>query len=430
MTAGFHTLGCKVNQYETQYMKELLERAGFTLAKEAEQPDVFVINSCTVTAESDRKTRQLVRRYRALCPGSVIVLTGCMPQAFPKEASALKEADVVLGNGTIPLLPELVRRYMETGERQAAVNPHGKERPPVVQRITGFSGRTKAFLKIEDGCDRFCSYCIIPTARGRVRSKPLSQVRKEASDLGRAGFRELVLIGINLSAYGREEEYDLADAAEAASRAPGVERVRLGSLEPDQLSDEMISRLAAVPGFCPQFHLSLQSGCDETLRRMNRHYDTAFYRDLVCRLRSRFPDCSITTDIMVGFPGETEPAFLSSLSFCREIGFSKAHVFPYSPRRGTKAAEMPGQVEKRVKERRAKEMLSAMEQSALAFHRAQVGKTTHVLVENRLKSGELEGYTPHYVRVRFPGSEALCGQILPVRILHADVDGCQGELVL
>ena len=427
MTAGFHTLGCKVNQYETQYMKELLERAGFTLATEAERPDVFVINSCTVTAESDRKTRQLVRRYRALCPGSVIVLTGCMPQAFPKEASALKEADVVLGNGTIPLLPELVRRYMETGERQAAVNPHGKERPPVVQRITGFSGRTKAFLKIEDGCDRFCSYCIIPTARGRVRSKPLSQVRKEASDLGRAGFRELVLIGINLSAYGREEEYDLADAAEAASRAPGVERVRLGSLEPDQLSDEMISRLAAVPGFCPQFHLSLQSGCDETLRRMNRHYDTAFYRDLVCRLRSRFPDCSITTDIMVGFPGETEPAFLSSLSFCREIGFSKAHVFPYSPREGTKAAVMPGQLSNTCKEQRARELIALGEQVGRCYREGFMGREVEVLLEERLPDGNWIGYTPEYLRVELPCQEGAQGQYRRARVTACVPDGLLGR---
>ena len=323
MTVKIITLGCKVNQYESQAMLEALLAAAFTQAAPDEAAGVVVVNSCTVTAQSDHKVRQALRRAKKDNPGAVTVLTGCMPQAFPDAAAALLEADIVLGNTKRSDLVPRLQEFLATKQRVVDIAPHVTGEPFEPLHVSEFHGRTRAFLKIQDGCDRFCAYCIIPYARGRVRSKALEDIRQEVAQLGQAGYKEVVLTGINLPAYGKELGLHLCDAVEAACEATGIQRVRLGSLEPEQLTPEVIARMASQDKLCPQFHLSLQSGCDATLRRMNRHYTTAEYGQIVGNLREAFPGCAITTDVMVGFAGETEEEFEASLSFVRKIGFSK-----------------------------------------------------------------------------------------------------------
>lgn len=428
MKAAFLTLGCKVNQYETEVMAEQLRANGFEIVPAEHAPDVLVLNSCTVTEESSRRARQLLRRYRRLLPDAVLVLTGCMPQAFPKEAEALSEADIVLGNTRrAELLPAVVE-FLSRRERILRIAPHEAGEAFERSVISGFSGHTRAFLKIEDGCNRFCSYCIIPYARGRVRSKPMEDIRREASLLAGMGFREIVLVGINLSAFGSERGETLVDAVEEVSRVEGISRIRLGSLEPDLLTGEVIARFSRIPAFCPQFHLSLQSGCDETLRRMNRRYDAAFYRGIVESIRASFENPAVTTDIMVGFPGETEEEFCASLRFAEEIAFAKAHVFSYSVRPGTRAADLEGQVPAHVKAERSRRMIELTARTRLAFLRAQEGRVCSVLFEQPAEDGTLEGYTENYTPVRVPAPETLCGQTADVRITFAEDDFCRGEL--
>lgn len=428
MNIAFYTLGCKVNQYETQVMREAFANAGYNTVSHSGGFDIIIVNSCTVTAESDRKTRQSVRRFRRERPDSIIILTGCMVQAFPENADILPEADIITGNTDISHLTELVDRFLRDGERVVEISSHKpKERfntPPIMR----FDERTRAYMKIEDGCDRFCSYCIIPTARGRVRSKPLNEISSEAESLAANGFSEIVLVGINLSSYGKNEDFDLCDAVDAVCGIPNVKRVRLGSLEPDYITDEMLCRLKKQDKFCPQFHLSLQSGCDETLKRMNRHYDTAFYSDLVKRIRDIFEDAAITTDVMVGFAGETDEEFKKSLDFVKETGFAKTHVFAYSRRAGTVAYGLPCQVSGAEKTRRSGLMIAACAESERAFLRAHIGTVTDVLFETA-ENGFAEGYTKNYIRVKVKSDKSHTGEILKVKITDASDEFCTGKLI-
>ncbi len=426
MKVAFHTLGCKVNQYETELMKENLINNGYEIVSEDLEPDVYIINSCTVTAESDRKTRQMVRKAKKSFPCATIVLTGCMPQAFKTQAEKLDCADIVLGNGTNHLLVEALEQFFATGKRQIKVLPHDKQQ--IKSTINTFYGRTKAFLKIEDGCDRFCSYCIIPYARGRVRSKPIENIKQEVCALVKNGYKEVVLIGINLSAYGKETGLNLADAVEAVAEC-GIKRIRLGSMEPDQFTDEVIDRLSKIEQLCPHFHLSLQSGCDNTLMRMNRHYDTAFYRELIAKLRLKFENAGITTDIMVGFAGESDGDFEASLEFAKEISFSSAHVFAYSIRKGTAAEKLDGHLENSVKRRRSAKMIKATTDCQKACLESQVGLTYEVLFESKVEDGFYEGYTPNYTLVKVKSDKDISGEILPVKITSTADEHCIGELV-
>lgn len=428
MKAKIITLGCKVNQYESEAMLEALLAGDFQEAASGEEADVVVVNSCTVTATSDQKVRQTLRRARKENPGAVTVLTGCMPQAFPEEAAALLEADVVLGNARRADLLPRVMEYLSSKQRIVDIAPHEKGEKFERMAVSTFHGRTRAFLKIEDGCDRFCSYCIIPYARGRVRSKPLEDIQEEVRRLGEQGFQEVVLTGINLPAYGRELGLHLCDAVEAACQAPGISRVRLGSLEPEQLTPDVIARMAKEEKLCPQFHLSLQSGCDATLRRMNRHYTTAEYRQIVGNLWAAFPGCAITTDIMVGFAGETQEEFEQSLQFAREIAFAKVHVFAYSRRPGTRAYDAPGQVPNKVKEERSRQMIQVTKTTQQAFLQAQVGKVEEVLFEQQREQGVWEGYTRNYTHVLAPSGKDLSGQLLPVELLEVQGESCVGRL--
>ena len=356
------------------------------------------------------------------------MLTGCWPQAFPEQAAAFPEADIVLGTANRTALPGHLRAFLETGERIVDIAPHEKGEAFEKLAIARFHGRTRAIVKIEDGCDRFCSYCIIPFARGRVRSKPLEDLRAEVKELAAHGFREVVLTGINLPCYGQDLGVTLCDAIEAACAEPAIRRVRLGSLEPEQLTLPIIARLARQEKLCPQFHLSLQSGCDATLKRMNRHYTTGEYRRIVGDLRAAFPNCAITTDIMVGFAGETEEEFAASLAFAREIAFAKVHVFAYSRRPGTRAYDAPGQVSNAEKEARSREMIAATEEGRQAFCQAQVGRVEEVLFEEPGEGGWYRGYTPNYTPVRAKAPKDVQGLILPVRITGMDAEGCVGEI--
>lgn len=429
MKVRFLTLGCKVNQYETEAMLEMLQSQGFAAALDGEQADVLVVNSCTVTAQSDQKARQSLRRLKRQNPGAVTVLTGCWPQAFPGEAAKLEEADIILGNARRGELGDKILEYLSTKQRIVDVAPHKKGEAFEPMRVQGLRGHTRAFLKIEDGCERYCAYCIIPYARGRVRSKPLADLRSEVEGLAGKGYKEVVLTGINLPAYGQELGLSLCDAVEAACGVEGIERVRLGSLEPERLTPDVIARMRAQDKLCPQFHLSLQSGCDATLRRMHRHYNGAEYAKIVDDLRKAFPNCAITTDVMVGFPGETEEEFRESLAFCRSIGFAKVHVFAYSRRPGTVADRAPDQVPNAEKERRSHILAEAMEESRLGFMRAQAGRTEGVLFEREISPGVWEGLTANYTPVRVECSRELSGEILSVRITGAEDGYCVGDML-
>lgn len=426
---AFTTLGCKVNQYETEGLMELFRQQGFFVVEPEEDADVYVINSCTVTASGDKKTRQLIRRMKKRNPAAVVALTGCYPQAFPQEAAAIPEADVITGAKNRQGLVAAVKQALATGQRVVAIEPHERGEAFESMSVSGLRGRTRAYLKIEDGCERYCSYCIIPTARGPIRSKPLEEIRSEVETLARAGYLEVVLVGINLSSYGKDLGLRLIDAVELCCQVPGIRRVRLGSLEPELLTGEDIARMAALPQFCPQFHLSLQSGCDRTLRAMNRHYDSAEYARIVADIRKAFPNPAITTDVMVGFAGETEEDFVQSLAFVQQIALAKAHVFSYSRREGTVAARHPDQVPEPVKEDRSRRMIAATDALHQQFLQSQLGRTEEVLVETTRTPLGFEGFTKNYTPVVVDCPESCCGSILTVT-LTAVLDGrCVGTPV-
>ena len=425
MNILFHTLGCKVNQYETEAMREALLNWGHTNDKNL-SVDAVIINSCTVTAESDRKTRQLVRRMRRENPGAIIALTGCMVQAFPDEAKKLTEADIVIGNRDVTKIVNAINSY--DNKRVFEIDKHQNGDSYNTIGLSKFNERTRAFMKIQDGCDRFCTYCIIPFARGRIRSRAVSDIKAEAQRLAANGYSEIVLVGINLTSYGKGEDYNICDAVDAVCEINGIKRVRLGSLEPDHITDEMLNRFKIQPKFCPQFHLSLQSGCDATLKRMNRHYDSAFYEDLVNRIRNTFTDAAITTDIMVGFAGETDDEFNQSLNFAQKIGFARAHIFAYSRRSGTVAAGLKNQVSNTEKQLRSHQMAEITKQTEIEFLKSQIGNVYPVLFENQ-ENGVAEGYTPNYTRVIIDTKKALTGQIYDVLIKSVQDDYCVGELI-
>ncbi len=426
MKIAFYTLGCKVNQYETQSLREEFIKRGHIPVSHREDFDCIIINSCTVTAESDRKTRQLLNRFRREKPLSVIVLTGCMAQV--SKTADTPPADIIIGNTDLLKIVDLAEKALKNREKITQILPHTPKEEYNTPSISTFAERTRAYMKIEDGCERYCTYCIIPYARGFVRSKPLEQIKTEAESLAKNGYKEIVLVGINLSAYGKGGHISLCDAVDTVCAVEGIERVRLGSLEPDHISDQMLSRFASQKKFCPQFHLSLQSGSDGVLKRMNRHYNSAFYEDLVNRIRNIFPSSAISTDIMVGFPKETEEEFLESLRFAEKIGFAKTHVFAYSRRKGTIADKMEGQIDKRVKNERSKRMISASLKSEEKFLSSLVGKTYSVLFETEEK-GKWVGYTENYARVEVKSQEDLGGISRNVKILSSKGEVCEGEII-
>lgn len=422
MKAAFYTLGCKVNQYETEYMAEILKNAGMQIVSHNEEADYYIINSCTVTATADQKTRQNVRKFKRQHPNSVVILTGCMPQAFPDQASALNEADIVLSNKSNDDILDLINQFNITHNRIVKIDKHQKGDEFSKCSINQFSKRIRAFVKIEDGCDRFCSYCIIPMSRGRVRSKSLEDLKEEIAMLGKNDIKEIVLVGINLSSYGKGQGFNIVDAVKICNDDPNIKRVRLGSLEPDHITDEVIEGLAQFEKLCPQFHISLQSGCDKTLKDMNRHYNSDEYRRLCNKLRDTFDNATITTDIMVGFNDETEEDFKTSLQFAKEIGFEKVHTFPYSERQGTVASRKGDNVPKQEKERRASVMIEETNKIRHEYFNKLIGAKEVVLFENNLGGNTYQGYTKNYVPVRMESSTDIIGKEIEVTIKSADIN--------
>lgn len=427
MRAAFYTLGCKVNQYETQVLIQQFSAYGYDIVDSSDAADVYIINSCTVTASGDKKTRQMIHRMKRNSPGAVVALTGCFPQAFPEEAQKMEEVDILVGAGEKKKVLEYVNQYLRDGKRIVKITPHTKEERFEEMKADSFLERTRAFVKIQDGCEHYCSYCIIPYARGFNRSKSLEDLKMELYDLSAKGYKEVVLVGIDLSSYGKDIGCHLVDAVTLACTTEGIERVRLGSLEPLMLTDKNLEILASLPKFCPQFHLSLQSGCDATLKRMNRHYDTAFYRDLVARIRTKFDNPSITTDIMVGFPGETEEEFEDTISLIEKVRYDALFTFIFSPRGGTPAAKMEDPTPKEEKSRRFDRLCTVQNRISQEIHQGYVGKTMKVLVDGR-EGDNLTARTEGGRLVRLPGPDSLIGQFINARITGCTTWSLVGEV--
>lgn len=422
MNFSILTFGCKVNLYESEFMREKLLNNGYVLSENKDFADLFIINTCTVTKISDSKNKKLISRIRRNNPNAVIVMAGCMPQAFPEKIESFKYCDIVLGNAAEEDLISILEKYNSGGEKNRqpmiCVKPHDNEHS-VQMAVKRFSARSRAFVKIQDGCDRFCSYCIIPYARGFPRSKPLPEIREEISVLANKGYKEIVLVGINLSAYGQDVNFELCDAIELVASEENIERIRIGSIEPYFLNEKNIKKLSAIEKLCPHFHLSLQSGCNKTLKAMNRQYNVSEYFDIVYNIRDVFYNPSVTTDLMVGFPGETEADFEESLNFMNRIKFAKVHVFPFSAREGTEADRMQEQISSEIKNRRTQKMIESANMLHELFLKTQIGKTEPVLFEKKNKTGLWEGYTRNYTRICAVSEENISGKILDVYLKEA-----------
>ncbi len=432
MRVNFYTLGCKVNLNETGALEHLFRQAGFTIAAPEEEADVYIINSCTVTNFGDQKSRKWLRRQKREHPNAVTVLTGCYPQAFPEEAAQCMEADLVCGNSDRNSILENVQKLLAGHERIVDIRPHEKGEHFEELPVERFESHTRAFIKIEDGCNRQCAYCVIPRARGPVRSRSEESILNELRTLAQAGYREVVLSAISLPSYGQDTGTDLTTLIEKCAQVEGIERIRLGSIDPDMLTDDAIRRMAAVEKLCPQFHLSLQSGCSATLRRMRRVYTAEQYMEVVEKLRRAYGGAdkvSFTTDCICGFPGESEADFAESSDFLDKVGFLKVHVFPYSRRSGTPAYDFPGQICERDKQARSRTMNARVEQVRARVLADLQGSEDEVLLETPLSATMFTGYTRLYVPVVVTAPGHQSGDIVRVRLGEYDGQRVTAELV-
>ena len=431
MRVCFYTLGCKVNLNETEALEQLFRRSGFTVVPDGQPADVYIVNSCTVTNFGDQKSRKWLRHAKRENPGAVTVLTGCYPQAFPEQAAGLLEADLVCGNTDRRAILDHVMQLLNGHERIVAVTPHTRGEAFEEMPVDRFETHTRAFIKVEDGCNRRCAYCIIPKARGPVRSRPISSILAELRQLAGAGYREVVLSAISLPSYGTDTGTDLYELVEQCAGVEGIQRIRLGSLDPDMLTPEGIRRLAAVDKLCPQFHLSLQSGCDATLRRMRRPYTTAQYLDVVRQLRQAYAGrpVSFTTDCICGFPGESEEDFVRSCGFLEEVGFLRVHVFPSSRREGTPDYDFPQQVHEREKQARSRRMNDRAEEVRRAVLADLEGSEDQVLLETPVSATVFTGYTRLYVPVSVSAPGCAAGDIVRVRLGRYDGARVQAEFL-
>lgn len=408
--AAFYTLGCKVNQYETEAITELFTDAGYEICNFDEKADIYVINTCSVTNMGDRKSRQIIRRAKKINPHAIVAVTGCYAQTAPDEVLAIDGVNIVIGTKgrkNIVSAVESLDSSSSVNHVSDIMTNHEFEE----LQIQRYSARTRAFIKIQEGCNQFCSYCIIPYARGPVRSRRETEIIEEVKKLAKNGFKEIILVGIHVASYGIDLECtSLAELIMKVDAIEGVERIRLSSIEPMTLNSEFIDIVAKSKKLCHHFHISLQSGCDETLLRMNRKYTTEQFADIVKGLREAFEDVAITTDIMVGFPGETDEEFGETMKFIDEISFSDAHVFQYSQRRGTPAATRPNQVLPEVKEQRSKMVIKATKASRDEFLSRFIGRTMRILFEQPSGDGLFEGKTDNYITVHALSDEDLNGQ--------------------
>ena len=432
---AFYTLGCKVNQADTASMEAIFKSAGYKVVGFNEDADVYLVNTCVVTNTGQRKSRQIINRAVRHNPMALTVVTGCYPQTAPDEVRAIDGVDVIIGNQERARIVELVEQAL-TSKRDDILDNVQKMTVDTRFEELGVgteTNKTRAFLKIQEGCNQYCTYCIIPFARGPLRSRSLESIKEEITKLVAAGYKEVVLIGIHLGCYGKELAKDgvklsLYDAVEAALSVPGVERLRLGSLESVEVETRLMELMAKEPRLCHHLHLPLQSGCDKVLKAMHRPYDTARFAELLKEIRSYVPDVAITTDIIVGFPGETEEDFEETLAFARSCGFAKMHIFPYSKRKGTPAEKMPNQVEEQVKQERAarlSELDKEMQHEAMTYW---IGKDVTVQFEQPVDDNHVEGLCGAYMRVVAEGGQELCDQIRTVHIVGVEEDYLVGKL--
>ncbi|MCT4605284.1 MAG: tRNA (N(6)-L-threonylcarbamoyladenosine(37)-C(2))-methylthiotransferase MtaB [Marinisporobacter sp.] len=414
---AFYTLGCKVNQYETEAMGEMFEKKGYEIVDSTELADVYVINTCTVTNLGDRKSRQFIRRAKRKNPKAVIAVVGCYSQTSPEEVSSIEGVNIVLGTNDRKKIVEYVEGIQEEDEKINAVGNIMEIEEFEEMTIGEIKGKTRAYLKIQEGCNQYCTYCIIPYARGPIRSRREEDIVKEVQRLAKNGFKEIVLTGIHVASYGKDlENTSLLDVILKVHQVNGIERIRLSSIEPTIMTEDFVRTLAGLKKVCSHFHLSLQSGCDETLNRMNRKYTTREYKLIVERIRKYIPDVSITTDIMVGFPGETEEEFEKTMKFVEEIGFGQVHVFKYSKRKGTPAAKFENQVSPQVKNMRSERLINLTKESLIEYHKKFLDTQRTVLFEKESNEmeGHYEGLTDNYIRVFCPAKENIEGKIVKV----------------
>jgi threonylcarbamoyladenosine tRNA methylthiotransferase MtaB len=429
-TVAFMTLGCKVNQYETEAITELFLSKAYKVLDYDELADIYIINTCTVTNLGDKKSRQAIRKAKRQNPDAIIVVVGCYAQTAPEEIAKIDGVSLIIGTKDRNKIVELVEEYrLEQGtvnKVEDIMKVHDFEE----FGLKDMHGRTRAYLKIQDGCNQFCSYCIIPYARGPIRSRLPEDVIAEVKKLVDNGFKEVVLAGIHVASYGKDlENIDLLEITKRVHQVEGLERIRFSSVEPNVLTEEFLSGINNLPKVCDHMHLSLQSGCDETLKAMNRKYTTKQYYDAVQRLRKYMPNAAITTDVIVGFPGETDEDFNKTCEFVKTIGFSKIHVFPYSPKKGTVSAKRLDQVDAQIKDNRSKIMIELEQKMGIDFLINNKNKVIEVLFEQEVQKGIYEGYTTNYIKVFVGSEEPLKNQIKPVRISEIKNDYVKGEII-
>lgn len=431
-TVSFYTLGCKVNQYETNAMEQQFIKNNYEIVENTQKADIYIINTCTVTNMAERKSRQMLRRVKEINPSAVLVVCGCYAQVAKNELEQIPEIDIILGINEKNEIVQIVENYMEKMAEQnkksqeAEIDDVSKQKEFLDFGDVTYTEKNRAVVKIQDGCNMFCSYCIIPYARGRIRSRKIESVVSEIKKIAKEEIKEVVITGIHVASYGKDFDNEntskkirLIDLLEAINKIDGIDRIRLSSLEPTIVDEEFATRLSKLDKICDHFHLSLQSGCDETLKRMNRKYTTQIYRDAVATLRKYYPEASFTTDVIVGFPGETDEEFAKTYEFLKEIDFYRLHVFKYSPRRGTVAEKMPNQIDGNKKEERSNKLIELSNSTENKHNQSYIGKTVKVLFEE-FEDGFFKGHTTNYMMVKVAGeeeqSDKFVNKILDVKI--------------
>ena len=431
-TVSFYTLGCKVNQYETNAMEQQFIKNNYEIVENTQKADIYIINTCTVTNMAERKSRQMLRRVKEINPSAVLVVCGCYAQVAKNELEQIPEIDIILGINEKNEIVQIVENYMEKmaekdkRSQEAEIDDVSKQKEFLDFGDVTYTEKNRAVVKVQDGCNMFCSYCIIPYARGRIRSRKIESVVSEIEKIANEDIKEVVITGIHVASYGKDFDNEntskkirLIDLLEAINKIDGIDRIRLSSLEPTIVDEEFATRLSKLDKICDHFHLSLQSGCDETLKRMNRKYTTQIYRDAVATLRKYYPEASFTTDVIVGFPGETDEEFAKTYEFLKEIDFYRLHVFKYSPRRGTVAEKMPNQIDGNKKEERSNKLIELSNSTENKHNQSYIGKTVKVLFEE-FEDGFFKGHTTNYMMVKVAGSEEQLGKfvnkILDVKI--------------
>ena len=423
---AFVSLGCKVNQYETNAMSQEFVEAGYDVVDFNDVADIYVVNTCTVTNMADRKSRQMLRRVKEISPEAVLVATGCYAQVGKDELEKIEDIDLIIGNNEKKDIVEIIENYQN--EVNSIITDVMHQKDYVEFGTTTYTEKTRAVVKIQDGCDRFCSYCIIPYARGRVRSRKIENIIKEVEQIVDNGMKEIVITGIHIASYGKDFNYEitLIDLLEELNKIEGLKRIRLGSIEPTIITEEFVNRLSKLEKICDHFHLSLQSGCDETLKRMNRRYTCDEFENGTKLLREKFPNAALTTDIIVGFPGETDEEFNKTYEFLKRVAFYKMHVFKYSQRKGTKAAVMPNQIAGTIKEERSKTLLQLSDENEEMYNSKYIGKQVEVLFEE--KDGEFyKGHTTNYIEV-FAKGDNLENKIVTVMVNESNKENLVGDV--